>query len=199
MQKTKNGAILSFFVSSCGYLVPRSKNDDVKVSKTIQSYLLGKRDLYYLYNLEKSLYGIRAALEVLEMMIDSEADILFINSLPIITQGFDKNISITCVKWKRGVLSKFKKVDLVFLCDIMKENLVESHRECLLIVGVGGSTTSRMSYLFNLNIEDTLLSYWFFNAVSVICRRGKKKLKCGKGLPGLLGERNRHKPYNYAV
>ena len=111
MQKTKNRAILSFFVGSCGYLVPRFKNDDVTVSKTIQSYLLGKRDLYYLYNLEKSLYGIRATLEVLETMVDSKADILFINSLPIIAQGFDKDISITGIKWKRGVLSKFKPVD----------------------------------------------------------------------------------------
>nr|YP_010485688.1 ribosomal protein S2 [Sargassum serratifolium]UVW81797.1 ribosomal protein S2 [Sargassum serratifolium] len=199
MHKRKNDAILSFFVGSYGYLVPRFKNADIKVSKTIQSYLLGKRDLYYLYNLEKSLYGIRSTLEVLEVMIDSESDILFINSLPIITQGFDKNISITSVKWKRGVLSKLKKADLVFLCDIMKENLVESHRECLLVVGVGGSTTSRMSYLFNLNIEDILLSYWFFNAVSVICRRGKKKLKCDIKLPGFLGERSYHKSYNYAV
>nr|YP_010485614.1 ribosomal protein S2 [Sargassum fulvellum]UVW81686.1 ribosomal protein S2 [Sargassum fulvellum] len=199
MHKRKNDAILSFFVGSYGYLVPRFKNSDIKVSKTIQSYLLGKRDLYYLYNLEKSLYGIRSALEVLEVMIDSESDILFINSLPIITQGFDKNISITSVKWKRGVLSKLKEADLVFLCDIMKENLVESHRECLLVVGVGGSTTSRMSYLFNLNIENILLSYWFFNAVSVICRRGKKKLKCDIKLPGFLGERSYHKSYNYAV
>nr|AYM32645.1 ribosomal protein S2 [Sargassum horneri]AYM32682.1 ribosomal protein S2 [Sargassum horneri] len=199
MQKTKNRAILSFFVGSYGYLVPRFKNDDVTVSKTIQSYLLGKRDLYYLYNLEKSLYGIRATLEVLETMVDSKADILFINSLPIIAQGFDKDMSITGIKWKRGVLSKFKKVDLVFLCDIMKENLVESHRECLLVVGVGGSTTSRMSYLFNLNIEDILLSYWFFNAVSVICRRGKRKLKCEKKLSGFLGGKGRCKSYNYAI
>nr|YP_009049423.1 ribosomal protein S2 [Sargassum muticum]YP_010381302.1 ribosomal protein S2 [Sargassum kjellmanianum]UVW81834.1 ribosomal protein S2 [Sargassum siliquastrum]AIE46219.1 ribosomal protein S2 [Sargassum muticum]UDH59687.1 ribosomal protein S2 [Sargassum kjellmanianum]UQV81218.1 ribosomal protein S2 [Sargassum muticum] len=199
MHRTKNGAILSFFVGSYGYLVPRFKNDDVRVSKTIQSYLLGKRDLYYLYNLEKSLYGIRATLEVLEIMIDSEADILFINSLPIITKGFDKNISITSVKWKRGVLSKFKKANLVFLCDIMKENLVECHRECLLVAGVGGSTASRMSYLFNLNIEDILLSYWFFNAVSVICRRGKKKLKRDKKTPGFLGERSRGQSYNYAI
>nr|YP_009154056.1 ribosomal protein S2 [Turbinaria ornata]AJF48244.1 ribosomal protein S2 [Turbinaria ornata] len=199
MHKTKNAALLSFFVGSYGYLVPRSKNDNVKVSKTIQSYLLGKRDLFYLYNLEKSIYGIRATLEVLETMIDNESDILFINNLPIITQGFDKNISITSVKWKRGVLSKFKKVDLVFLCDITKENLVESHRGCLLLVGVGSSTTSRMSYLFNLNIEDTLLSYWFFNVMSVICRRGKKKLKSNMGLPGLLGERSPRKSCNYAI
>nr|YP_009050495.1 ribosomal protein S2 [Sargassum fusiforme]AIG23763.1 ribosomal protein S2 [Sargassum fusiforme]QJC59469.1 ribosomal protein S2 [Sargassum fusiforme] len=199
MHKTKNEALLSFFVGSYGYLMPRFKNDDVKVSKTIQPYLLGKRGLYYLYNLEKSLHGIRATLEVLETMIDCEADILFINSLPIITQGFDTNISITGVKWKRGVLSKFKKADLVFLCDIMEENLVESHRECLLVVGVGGSTTSRMSYLFNLNIEDILLSYWFFNVVSVICRRGKKKLKCERKLPGFLGEKSRRNSYNYAI
>nr|YP_010372539.1 ribosomal protein S2 [Myagropsis myagroides]UPE50176.1 ribosomal protein S2 [Myagropsis myagroides] len=199
MHKAKNRAILSFFVGSYGYLVPRSKNDDVKVSKTIQSYLLGKRNLYNLYNLEKSLYSIRATLEVLETMINSEANILFINSLPLVTQRLDENISIYSIKWKRGVLSKFKKVDLVFLCDITKENLVESHRECLLLVGVGGSTTSRMSYLFNLNIEDTLLSYWFFNVVSAICRRGKKKLKCNRGLPGLLGERSPQKPYNYAI
>ena len=81
----------------------------------------------------------------------------------------------------------------------MTANLVESHRECLLVVGVGGSTTSRMSYLFNLNIEDILLSYWFFNAVSVICRRGKKKLKCERKIPGFLGERSRRKSYNYAI
>lgn len=198
MHKTKNGSILSFFVGSYGYLVPRSQNDNAKVSKTIQSYLLGKRDLYYLYNLEKSLYGIRATLEVLETMIDSEADILFINSLPILRQGFDKNLSITSIKWKRGILSKLKKTDLVFICDITKENLVESHRECLLLVGVGGSTTSRMSYLFNLNIEDILLSYWFFNVVSVICHRGKKKLKCNRVLPGLL-RRNPQKLGNYAI
>nr|YP_009058544.1 ribosomal protein S2 [Sargassum hemiphyllum]AIM19568.1 ribosomal protein S2 [Sargassum hemiphyllum]UDY71291.1 ribosomal protein S2 [Sargassum hemiphyllum var. chinense] len=199
MHQTKNGVILSFFVGSSGYLVPRFKNDDVRVSKTIESYLLGKRDLYYLYNLEKSLYGIRATLDVLEAMVDSEADILFINSLPIITKGFDKNISITSVRWKRGVLSKFKKADLVFLCDIMRENLVECHRECALVAGVGGSTASRMSYLFNLNIEDILLSYWFFNVVSVICRRGKKKLKCNNKIPGFLGERSRRQSCNYAI
>nr|YP_009330407.1 ribosomal protein S2 [Coccophora langsdorfii]ANS72179.1 ribosomal protein S2 [Coccophora langsdorfii] len=199
MRKIKNAAILSFFVGSYGYLVPRLKNNNGKISKTIHSYLLGKRYLYYLYNLEKSLYSIRAALEVLETTVDRGGDILFVNSSPILKQAFDKNPSVTCIKWKGGGLSEFKKVDLVFLCDIAKENLVESHRECLLSVGVGSSTASKMSYLFNLNIEDTLLFYWFFNVVFVICQRGKKKLKCNRKLPGLLGTANPKKLCNYAI
>ena len=39
-----------------------------------------------------------------------------------------------------------------------KENLVEAHRKCLLLVGVGSPTSSGMSYLFNLNIDDTFLA-----------------------------------------
>ncbi|CAN0332834.1 unnamed protein product, partial [Ascophyllum nodosum] len=54
--------------------------------------------------------------------------------------------SLNYSKWKRGGLSKFKEVDLVFLNDIGKENLVEAHRKCLLLVGVGSPTTSGMSF-----------------------------------------------------
>ena len=42
--------------------------------------------------------------------------------------------------------------------------MVEAHRKCLLLVGVGSPTTTGMSYqyLFNLNIDNTFLAYWFF-------------------------------------
>ena len=199
MYKTENATIISFFVGSCGYLVPRFKSDNVKISKTIKPYLLGKRDLCHLYDLEKSLYCIRATLEVLETMIEQDSDILFVNSSPILKYAFDKNINMACVKWKRGVLSKFKGVDLVFLSDIREENLVEAHRECLLLVGVGSSTTSRMSYLFNLNMEDTLLSYWFFNLLTIISHRGKKKLRRQIMFPSLLGKGRSERFDSYAV
>ena len=50
---------------------------------------------------------------------------------------FYNSNSLNYIKWKRGGLSKFKEVDLVFLNDIGKENLVEAHRKCILLVRVG--------------------------------------------------------------
>ena len=123
------------------------------------------------------MYGIRATLEVLENLIGQGGDILFVSDSPIILKNvFYNSNSLNCIKWKRDGLSKFKEVDLVFLNDIGKENLVEAHRKYLLLVGVGSPTTSgSMSYLFNLNIDNTFLVYWLFNPVYSASRRGMRR------------------------
>ncbi|CAM9137854.1 unnamed protein product, partial [Laminaria digitata] len=54
--------------------------------------------------------------------------------------------NISYIKWKRSYLAKSKDVDLVFLSDIEKENLVEAHRKCFLLIGVGSPTMSKVSY-----------------------------------------------------
>ncbi|CAM9999285.1 unnamed protein product, partial [Scytosiphon promiscuus] len=54
--------------------------------------------------------------------------------------------NISYIKWKRSYLAKSKDVDLVFLSDIEKENLVEAHRKGLLLVGVGSPTMSKVAY-----------------------------------------------------
>lgn len=189
MLKTEHSSLFTFFIGCSGYLVPRPINDNIKISKTMHSYILGKRSVYYFYNLEKSLYGIRATLEVLENLIGQNGDILFVSDSPIFKNVFYKSNSLNYSKWKRGGLSKFKEVDLVFLNDIEKENLVEAHRKCLLLVGVGSPTTSGMSYLFNFNIDNTFLAYWFFNAVYTTSRRGmRRKLKKNLSFHSFLGK-----------
>jgi hypothetical protein len=189
MLKTERSSLFSFFLGCSGYVVPRPINDNIKISKTMHSYVLGKRSVYYFYNLEKSLYGIRATLEVLENLIGQGGDILFVSYSPILKNVFYNSNSLNYIKWKRGGLSKFKEVDLVFLNDIGKENLVEAHRKCLLLVGVGSPTTSGTSYLFNLNIDNTFLAYWFFNAVYTASRRGMRgKLKKKSSFHSFLGK-----------
>ena len=62
-------------------------------------------------------------------------DILFVSDSPILKNVFYNSNSLNYIKWKRGGLSKFKEVDLVFLNDFGIENLVEAHRKsvfCLL-------------------------------------------------------------------
>ena len=74
-------------------------------------------------------------------LIGQGGDILFVSDSPIFKNVFYNSNSLNYSKWKRGGLSKFKEVDLVILNDIGKENLVEAHRKCLLLVGVGRGVT----------------------------------------------------------
>ena len=195
MLKTEHSRLLSLFIGSSGYLVPRPRNENIKISKTMHPFLLGQRNTYYFYNLEKSLYGIRATLEVLKNIIGSEGEILFVSDSPVFKSVFAKEAHIDCIKWKRTALSKSKDVDLVFLSNIGKENLVEAHRKCLLLVGVGSPTMSKISYPFNLNVDSTLLAHWFLGAIYTNCSRGVKKKKLNNKLsfPSLLGKGSKKK------
>nr|QWK45017.1 ribosomal protein S2 [Lessoniopsis littoralis] len=190
MVKTEHSRLLSFLIGSSGYLVPRPFNEYVRISKTIHPYLLGKRNIYYFYNLEKSLYGIRATLEVLKNIILSEGKILFISDSPLLKICLSHEPNISYIKWKRSYLAKSKDVDLVFLSDIEKENLVEAHRKCLLLVGVGSPTMSKVSYPFNLNIESPLLASWFFSLIYITCVKSNrmKSKKQGRTFSSLLGK-----------
>nr|YP_009454535.1 ribosomal protein S2 [Endarachne binghamiae]AUG32971.1 ribosomal protein S2 [Endarachne binghamiae] len=187
--KNKNQArLLSFLIGSSGYLVPRPYNEYVKISKTMHPFILGKRNIHYFYNLEKSVYGIRATMEVFKNIISNEGKTLFIsNSFPL-SQRFVKEPNINCIKWKRGVLAKSKDADLVFLDGVEKENLVEAHRKCLLLVGVGSPTMSKISYPFNLNIESSLLTDWFFGIIYTSYLKGKEKKKKRSPINSLLGK-----------
>nr|YP_011007935.1 ribosomal protein S2 [Chorda asiatica]QWK44403.1 ribosomal protein S2 [Chorda asiatica]WBP69766.1 ribosomal protein S2 [Chorda asiatica] len=181
MLRTEYSHLLSFFIRSSGYLVPRPLNGDVQVSKTMHPYLLGKRHSNYFYNLEKSLYGIRATLEVLTKIIGSDGKILLVSDSPLFKFCSSQDSGISYMKWKRNYLSKSKKADLVLLNDIEKENLVEAHRKCLLLVGVGSPTMSQIAYPFNLNVESLLLSGWFFSAIYTTCARGRR-MKSSSGI-----------------
>ena len=188
MLNKKQARLLSFFIGSSGYLVPRPYNEYVKISKTMHPFILGKRNIHYFYNLEKSLYGIRATMEVFKNIVATEGKILFIsNSFPLYRR-FGKEPDINCIKWKRGTLAKSKEADLVFLDGVEKENLVEAHRKCLLLVGVGSCTMSKVSYPFNLNIESPLLSDWFFGSIYTSYLQGKKKKNKKSPINSLLGK-----------
>lgn len=177
MLNKKQARLLSFFIGSSGYLVPRPYNDYVKISKTMHPFLIGKRDIHYFYNLEKSLYGIRATMEIFKNIIANGGKILFISNSLILHQRFAKEPNINCIKWKRGSISKSKDADLVFLEGVQKENLVEAHRKCLLLIGVGSPTMSKISYPFNLNIESPLLSDWFLGLLYTTYVQGNRKKK----------------------
>nr|QWK44365.1 ribosomal protein S2 [Arthrothamnus bifidus] len=203
MVRTEHSRLLSFLIGSSGYLVPRPFNEDVRISKTMHPYLLGKRNIYYFYNLEKSLYGIRATLEVLKKTILSEGKILFVSDYPLLKICLSHQPNISYIKWKRSYLAKSKDVDLVFLSDIEKENLVEAHRKCLLLVGVGSPTMSKVAYPFNLNIESPLLSSWFFSLIYMTCVKGNrmKSTKKRHVFSSLLGKAQlkevKKEPTNY--
>nr|YP_009228472.1 ribosomal protein S2 [Saccharina sculpera]ALI31084.1 ribosomal protein S2 [Saccharina sculpera] len=186
MVRTEHSRLLSFLIGSSGYLVPRPFNEDVRISKTMHPYLLGKRNIYYFYNLEKSLYGIRATLEVLK----TGGKILFVSDCSLLKICLSHHPNISYIKWKRSYLAKSKDVDLVFLSDIEKENLVEAHRKCLLLVGVGSPTMSKVAYPFNLNIESPLLSSWFFSLIYMTCVKGNrmKSTKKRRVFSSLLGK-----------
>lgn len=191
MVNKKHERLLSFFIGSSGYLVPRPQNEYVKISKTMHCYLLGKRNNYYFYNLEKSLYGIRATLEVFKNIIAKEGKILLISNSLTLESRFALESNINYLKWKRGSLSKSQDVDLVFLAGVNRENLVEAHRKCLLLSGVGSSTMSKIAYPVNLNIESPLLSDWFLGALYTSYIQGQKMKKTRKtSLPvvRLLGQ-----------
>nr|YP_448641.1 ribosomal protein S2 [Desmarestia viridis]AAS79028.1 ribosomal protein S2 [Desmarestia viridis] len=190
MLRTEYARLLYFFIGSSGYLVPRSVNENIKISKTMHPYLLGKRNSYYFYNLEKSLYGIRASLEVLKNIIEDNGEILFVSDLPALKYAFGKNPNINCINLKRSSLANSGDSDLIFLSGVRKENLVEAHRKCTPLVGVGSFTMSKIAYPFNLNIDSILLSYWFFNAIYATCDRGNKIKGVKKKSPfiSLLGQ-----------
>lgn len=188
MLNKKYSRLLSFFIGSSGYLVPRSSNEYVKISKTIYPFLLGKRNIHYFYDLEKSLYGIRATMEVLKNIVANEGKILFISNSSILQPRFALEANLNTIKWKRGSLAKSKDADLVFLSGVEKENLVEAHRKCLLFVGVGSSTMSKMAYPFNLNVNSPLLADWFFGALYTSCVQGTRVSKKKKVIPSFLGK-----------
>ncbi len=188
MLNKKHARLLSLFVGSSGYLVPRPSNEYVKISKTMYPFLLGRRNIHYFYDLEKSLYGIRATMEVLKNIVVNEGKVLFISNSPILQPRFVLEANLNCIKWKRGSLAKSKDADLVFLSGIEKENLVEAHRKCLLLVGIGSSTMSKISYPFNLNINSPLLSDWFFGALSTTCIQGLRLSKKKSAIPKFLGK-----------
>nr|YP_011008424.1 ribosomal protein S2 [Undaria peterseniana]WBP70395.1 ribosomal protein S2 [Undaria peterseniana] len=195
MVRTEHYRLLSFLIGSYGYLVPRPFNEDVRISKTMHSYLLGKRNIYYFYNLEKSLYGIRATLEVLKKIILLEGKIIFISDFPLLKICLSHESNINYLKWKRSYLDKSKNADLVVLSNIEKENLVEAHRKCLLLVGVGSPTMSKISYPFNLNIESPALASWFFSLIYMTCVKGNrmKLKKQERTFSSLLGKAQKKK------
>ena len=189
MLNKKHSRLLSFFICSSGYLVPRPSNEYVKISKTMYPFLLGKRNIHYFYDLEKSLYGIRATMEVLKNIVANEGKVLFISDSLILQPRFALEANLSSIKWKRGSLAKSKDADLVFLNRVEKENLVEAHRKCLLLVGVGSSTMSKVAYPFNLNVNSPLLSDWFFGALYITCVQGIRLSKIKKKVvPSLLGK-----------
>ena len=177
MLNKKQARLLSFFIGSSGYLVPRPYDEYVKISKTMHPFLIGKRDIHYFYNLEKSLYGIRATMEIFKNIIANGGKVTFISNSLILHQRFAKEPNLKCIKWKRGSISKSKDADLVFLEGVQKENLVEAHRKCLLLIGVGSPTMSKISYPFNLNIESPLLSDWFLGLLHTSYVQGNRKKK----------------------
>ena len=180
MLNKKHSRLFSLFIGSSGYLVPFSRDEYSPISKTLHPFLLGKRNIYYFYDLEKSLYGIRATIEVLKNIICSEGKILFIGNEVSMQSRFGQDSNINFLKWKRGSITKSKDADLVLLTSVEKENLVEAHRKCLLLVGVGSPTMSKISYSFNLNIESPFLSDWFFGSVYTSCVQGKRMAKRSK-------------------
>lgn len=184
--------LISFFIKCSGYLIPRPSDEYVKISKTIHPFLLGKRNFYYFYDLEKSLYGIRISLEVVKKIVAEHGKILFVCDSLILKPRFALENNINFLKWKRGSLLKSKDADLVLLSSIQKENLVEAHRKSLLVIGVGSSTMSNIAYPFNLNIASVLLSDWFFGALYNSCLQGKRiqkiKKKKKKPFSSLLGK-----------
>nr|YP_009092602.1 ribosomal protein S2 [Colpomenia peregrina]AIR12166.1 ribosomal protein S2 [Colpomenia peregrina] len=186
MINKKQARLLSFFIGSSGYLVPRPYNEYVKISKTMHPFLLGKRNIHYFYNLEKSLYGIRATMEVFKNIISNGGNILFISNSSVLRQRFSKEPNINCIQWKRGSISKSKNADLVILDGVEKENLIEAHRKCLLLVGIGSSTMSKISYPFNLNIESPLISDWFLGVLYTSYIQGRRKKK--SQIKSLLGK-----------
>lgn len=189
MINKKRERLLSFFVGSSGYLVPRPCNEYVKISKTMHPYLLGNRNNFYFYNLEKSLYGARATMEVLKNIIADNGKILFISDSVKLQSRFGIEQYIEFIKWKRGSLIHLKGVDLVFLTGINKENLVEAHRKSLVLSGVGSPTMSKISYPINLNIESPLLLDWFLGVFYMSCIRGRRLKDHKKGVCGsLLGK-----------
>nr|YP_011008005.1 ribosomal protein S2 [Cutleria multifida]WBP69871.1 ribosomal protein S2 [Cutleria multifida] len=191
MLRTEHTRLLSLFISYSGYLVPRPYDENIKISRTMHPFLLGKRNIYYFYNLEKSLYGIRATLEVLKNIMSTNGNILFVSDSPVFKIVFANNPGVNCIKWKRSALSRFKNMDLVFLSGVNEENLVEAHRKCMLLVGVGSPTMSKICYPFNLNIESSMLGHWFFSSVYTTCVRGVKKgvfLKSSLPFSSLLGK-----------
>lgn len=191
MVNKKHDRLLSFFIGSSGYLVPRPHNEYVKLSKTMHPFLLGKRDIYYFYNLEKSLYGIRATLEALKFIVANEGKVLFVSNSLTLHSRFALENNIDCIPCKRGSIAKSKYADLVFLMGVEKENLVESHRKCLLLVGVGSPTMSQIAYPVNLNVESPFLSDWFLGALYtsyIYGKRVKKGVKASPPITSLLGK-----------
>lgn len=186
MLNKKQARLISFFIGSSGYLVPRPLNENIKISKTLHPFLIGKRNNYYFYNLEKSLYGIRATMEIFKNIVSNEGKIFFISDSLILHERFAKKPNIHCIKWKRGSLAKSKKADLVFLDGIQEENLLEAHRNCLLLVGIGSFTMSNISYPFNLNLESSLLSDWFIGLLYTTYIQGKRLKK--SPINSLLGK-----------
>ena len=191
MLNKKHSRLFSLFIGSSGYLVPFPRNEYSPISKTLHPFLLGKRNIYYFYDLEKSLYGIRATIEVLKNITANEGKILFIGNKLSMQSRFGENSNINFMSWKRGSIAKSKDADLVFLSGVEKENLVEAHRKCLLLVGVGSPTMSKISYPFNLNVESPLLSDWFFGAIYTGCVQGRRmarESKKKKQILSLLGK-----------
>lgn len=195
MLDKKHQRLLSLFIGSSGYLVPRPSNEYVKLSKTMHPFLLGKRNIHYFYDLEKSLYGIRATMEVLKNIVANEGRVLFVSDSPLLQPRFAKSANLNSIKWKRGYLAKSRYADLVFLTGVGKENLVEAHRKSMLVVGVGSSTMSNTAYPFNLNIDSPLLSDWFFGALYAACVQGSRlsEKKKKEAMPRLLGRGRRIK------
>ena len=73
-------------------------------------------------------------------------------------------------------------MDLVFLSGVGEENLVEAHRKCVLFVGVGGPTMSKVAYPFNLNVSSPFLSDWLFGSLHTTCVQGTRASESKKKL-----------------
>lgn len=200
MLNKNHSRLFSLFLGSSGYLVPFPCNEYSPISKTLHPFLLGKRNIYYFYDLEKSLYGIRATIEILKNIIANEGKILFIGNEVPMHSRFGQDSNINFIKWKRGSITKSKDADLVILTSVEKENLVEAHRKCLLLVCVGSFTMSKISYPFNLNIESPFLSDWFFGAMYTSYVQGKRmgrRSNKKKQIVSLLGKGSRVVPKNF--
>lgn len=164
---------LSFFIHNKGYLRQHSNCLD----KSMNSFILGKRNKTFYYDTHSSLIGINNSMKVLENILSHKGNIFFIGGdIPLIKSllCFSKNeqTNIKVLPWYFSNITKLKTFDLLFLHEVNKKSILESYNKTAPYIGVNSFNFKDLSYIFNLSIDNKVLLNWYMYVIILSCRNG---------------------------
>lgn len=164
---------LYFLIFNKAYLGP----DFRVLDRSVYPFILGKRHKNSYYDLYPNLMCLKNSLEILENIILDRGHIFFVGgevalNTSLLCLAKTPQFNINVIPWDFSQITKIKDFDLLVLNDVNKISQLEIYSKMRPYVGVNCFTTEDLSYLLNLNLQNTILLNWYLYILIYSCRKG---------------------------